>query len=210
MGPTSRRWVTRRRNILVGPATGNSGWSRRLVSKQFDRVDVTIGFVPRSLVGGVMAHQDDAGLRSVKYPVTLAADLCRAPFGEVRHVCCPGGDSRTARPTAGITPVVVTNQRFASLGRRGADSAPWSLSSASHAECGSAPVLRTIAVAPSSGMERLTLESKTGCCLFRERAGQTRRSKGDPGAARRVQESRLSWRLSADWSSFGGASEQST
>lgn len=181
------------------------------VTKQFDtKWDVKIGFVPRSLVGGAMAHQDDAGLRSVKYPVTPAADLCRAPFGEYVTSAAleatpePQDRPLESRPSwSRIHACLPRETRCGFCALESLQCQPRRVR-----ECTSRCVRSQ--PAPSFGMERLTLGSKMNCCLFRERAGQTRRSKGDPGAARRVQESRLSWRLSADWSSFGRAGEQST
>jgi len=55
-----------------------------------------------------MAHQDDAGLQSVKHSVTPAGGLLRHALRGVQWGAHrPGGNFRTARPTAGITPVVV-------------------------------------------------------------------------------------------------------
>jgi len=47
----------------------------------------TTGLCPGSLVGGVMAHQDEAGLLSVKFWSRWRVGSCGAPFGE-RH-CGP-------------------------------------------------------------------------------------------------------------------------
>jgi len=171
---------------------------------------VKIGFAPRSLVGGVMAHQDDEGLRSVKIS---------GHAGSGTPVVRPSGSASRLLPWRRLQNRKTDRWNHArrgyeftlvSLGRRDADSAPGVFSSATTSSAGVHQSLRTIAACSVLRDEAVDARVDTGCCFLRDRAGQTRRSKGDPGAARRVQESRLSWRLSATWSFFGRASEQST
>jgi len=212
MGSMSRRWVTRRRRILVG----SSHRQRWVEPSALYRSNSTGVGCEDWVCAQVVSWWGNGSPRRRGPPIRenirsrWQRNPCRAPFGE-----CATFAALEATPEPQDRPLESRPSWLrihAGLPREtGCGFCIWSflqLTPRRVRECTSRCVRSQPAA--SSGTKRLTLESKTGCCFLRERAGQTRRSKGDPGAARRVQESRLSWRLSAIWSFFGRASEQST
>lgn len=95
-----------------GPATGNGGWSRQ---PWIEAIRYRVG------CGGwvcalVVSWWGNGSPRRCGPPVRETfgqrrrMDSCGTPFGECSSVHRPGGNSRTARPTAGITPVVVDSE----------------------------------------------------------------------------------------------------